>query len=1044
MPEPGRPSAKNASQPAPAAAQARIEAFVSAARRWAAARLLLVLVVDAILAAVALGLVATFAAAWSVRGDLARLGWQVGEAGAIAIMVGLGVAGARRRWWTPMHAARTLARTRGPLRPGAIATEAARDDALRHEILGALELAHAVERGDGERVTGSAALVRRYVDEVAARLRASGADPRLALPRPRVGVRLAVATALVVTVGLAFASPTLSRGFTLLVTGTDGRPPTPPEPVWSALTLDLRYPAHTRRPPRTVPNPSGALRVPAGTEIAVGLTARRPARAGRVLLAHDPTELGAAPPPEIVELEAVDGEGMRWEGRFTARGPGSWTLVLLDDEDDAIEDASRRSAALPLQLEPDRAPEVELMPLPRGQREVSDTDQVDVRFVARDDFGLVSAELVYQLPDGTTHRIPTTPSSDQPRTWRERMTWDIRQIPVKERSEVLYWIEVRDNDPGLGLEPLPDPPGKRTRSATMRLVVEDDETEHAQNIAKLAEIRDAAVDLLAVRMTTRAFQASDGSAGSPPVAVRAAEARDILSRSGNLLAMMAATIDALSVDTMARERDVATLTEIHRRLVALYRKELELHEAVPPGTERLEPDRAASVLGGMRRHNAAQIAQLEDEIIRLDDLVDGQIIERLEALVARLETTQRKIVELLEQLKAGDTSVRPLIDQLEQRRREDLRRIAEARAMLRREVDEEFMNLDAFAILQDMARLEQLSEMLRRNEVDRALEQARNHLGQMERLRDQVQQRLGETGESPALSEEDRQRMQLMRELSLLQDEQNTLRAQTRTLHERWRESVKDQIASEETRRKVMRTAQQLREALDEVNDARLGREGRRGLEDALEALERLEQLGEREDAGQLDLTEAAERVASGLAAAEAGADAKEAEGKAVGNARRRADALLGELAGGLPTPPSVFSDDEREQVDALRRRQRGLEERTAKLGNDPMAELLPPAGMRALERARREMDRGVRRLQDVQPGDTLPRQQGAWQALQEAIDSLRQGSPPPPAGATSGEASTEAERDRSLRDALMDAMREDAPDGFGESVKRYYQELLR
>ena len=59
---------------------------------------------------------------------------------------------------------------------------------------------------------------------------------------------------------------------------------------------------------------------------------------------------------------------------------------------------------------------------------------------------------------------------------------------------------------------------------------------------------------------------------------------------------------------------------------------------------------------------------------------------------------QRKLVELLEQLRAGDESVRAQIDQLEQRRREDLRRIAEARAMLRREVDEEFMNLDAFEI----------------------------------------------------------------------------------------------------------------------------------------------------------------------------------------------------------------------------------------------------------------------------------------------------------------------------------------------------------
>ena len=64
-------------------------------------------------------------------------------------------------------------------------------------------------------------------------------------------------------------------------------------------------------------------------------------------------------------------------------------------------------------------------------------------------------------------------------------------------------------------------------------------------------------------------------------------------------------------------------------------------------------------------------------------------------------------------------------------------------------------------------------------------------------------------------------------------------------------------------------------------------------------------------------------------------------------------------------------------------------------------------------------------------------------QAVQDAIDSLRRGSPPPPPAA-SGDASTEAERARSLRDALMEAMREDAPAGYDEPVQRYYEELLR
>jgi hypothetical protein len=88
-------------------------------------------------------------------------------------------------------------------------------------------------------------------------------------------------------------------------------------------------------------------------------------------------------------------------------------------------------------------------------------------------------------------------------------------------------------------------------------------------------------------------------------------------------------------------------------------------------------------------------------------------------------------------------------------------------------------------------------------------------------------------------------------------------------------------------------------------------------------------------------------------------------------------------------------------------------------------------------------MGRSSRALDQKTPREAIGGQGQAWQGLQDAIDSLRRGPPPPPAGA-SGDASTEAERDRTLRDALLDAMREDAPTGFVDPVRRYYEELLR
>lgn len=1036
---------------------------------------------DGLLLLVGIAWVAAVVSGVWLRGDLART---------VAVWLGIAVVSARlvlalrhmrRTLRADLAAAQAIAAHPGPLRrplPSDADDAAVRraDRLLRHEIVAAVELADALEQEQGDdheppeprsrvraAAVGSEVLARRYIEDVERRVDGPTVDPRWALPQARLRARV---LGLLGLVGAAFGSlllsGTVAHGVGLLVAGVDGTPPVPPEPVWSTLTLQLDYPVYTRRPRRVVPNPSGALRVPAGTEVTVMLTARRPAAAGRLVVNYDADELATAPPPELIDLEPYTGDlasgsttpdaskpddaGMKWQGTFTARGSGTWTLVLLDEADDDPGEAARRSAALPLSQEPDRPPEIELAPLPRERREVRESDSVDLRFTARDDFGLSRAQLVYQLPDGTAHRLAIKPPASKRRTWRGHYTWDISQIPIAERSEVLYWIEVRDNDPGLGLVPLADPPGKSARSATMRLVVRDDEAEHANNILKLREIRDFSVDLLALRMLTRAFEteaeATEAGRTHPGLAVRAAMARDLLARSAELLAHVAAAIDALSMDSLAHERDVATLAGVHKRLAELHRTELSLHEAMPPRSEVERPDDAEKALLALEPHNAEELTQLEDEIIRLDDLVQGQILERLEGLVARLEATQRKLVELLEQLAAGDESVRSQIEQLEQRRREDLRRIAEARAMLSQEVEREFMNVDAFEALQ---KLEQdgLQDMLERGDVDQALQRAQQQLGEIQGVRDQVQQRLGESGPGPELSEEEKQRMQLLRELSRMQDDEGSLRLRSKNLHERWREAVSGQASEQSDRETAGERAEQMKEALEEVNDARLGREGRRGLMDALDALERLSDLAETEEASALDLAEAAEDLEQALQQAVAGSESSEAEGKAMRQAHKRAESLREQLMGPLPTPGDVLGPEDQKELDELEAQQRGLDKRARELLDDPMSDMLPSEGRQAMRKARRRMDGSAERLGAQRPGEAVPGQQRAWDALQEAIDSLRQGSPPPPS-ASSGDASTEAERDRSLRDELMDAMREQPPEGFAEPVERYYEELLR
>ncbi|EDM80785.1 hypothetical protein PPSIR1_12918 [Plesiocystis pacifica SIR-1] len=960
-----------------------------------------------------------------------------------------------------MAVARSVAAHRGPLRARATPRERERDATLRHELLGATELWLDLEREPAdEGPARSRELAAAYVRRIG--VATLDLDPRLGAHRPKLWSRLLAATLAVAGLTTLMSTAWGQQALLITLAGADARPPPPPQDVWTRLELELDYPDYTQRAPRVVPNPSGALRIPAGTEVRLTMDLEEPAEHVRVVFVPDSVELAAAPEPEFIELaplepdpkpEAEVEEALRWTGSFTFRGAGSWIAVLLDDPDTPLARAARRSPPMRLELEPDGPPEVELLPLPEAQREASETQAVDLRFSARDDFGVVQAELVYEIDgeDGSVEggrvRLPAgTAPGGAARRWQHRHRWDLSTIPIEDRSEVSYWIEVRDNDPGLGRTPLDDGPGKVASSARQRLLVRDDEAEHAANIRDLQTIRDGAVDLLAVRLTTKVFDepTSDATNRLIQLPARLDRARRIHLASAELLTMLADAVDALAVDAMVAERDVETLAGIHARLLELHREELALHEELPVGSEFDEGGvrKAHKLLAKLGRHNKKEVEALEDEIIRLDDLVDGQIIERMEALVARLQASQQKLVDKLEQLAAGDESVRPEIEQLEQRIREDTRRLQQAQAQLSKEVGEEWMNLDAYKAMEARMRSQQLLEQLQRGDVEGALEQARDGLDAIRQLREQVQ-RSGAEAPSPALSEEDRKRMKLLRELSRLQDEEAGVRAEAQKLHEQWRASVGDQRAETDATERAKQEAEKLREEVEAVNDARLSREGRTAWEDAREALDALDAAPEDADgqAGQLELFEAAQRANEALRRAKAGAEGDEA--KALDELAKRAARLQTELRGELPDPEDTLPPESTEQFEALSERQETLRERSRELLDDPAADLLPDAGEAAMRSADEGMQRAGQGLDDAALDDALDGASRAWQGLQRAIDSLRQSSPPPPQS-SGGESSTEADRDRSLRDQVVEAMREGDRDDFDADTKRYYEELLR
>ena len=1035
-----------------------ITAFLGRVRAVSRRRRALRWSLDFLLGFAALSAVAVAVTALTSRGDV----WgPVGLAALLGAAVGTTYWSVRRRSREDARllSAREVAGHRGPL---AVPPLTPNDDAFRAEILGATEL---LVSAGGDDARGSSQLSALYVERIGRRL--MEAEPRRAVPGVAWRPRMMSAVVLSATWLALLTTPDTAAAFSALLAFEDARPPLPPEPIWSRLELVLEYPTHTGRPSRRVPNPSGALRVPAGTQVKVEFWTQRSEAAARLAVQTQGVDAVNTPDPQLVEMrsDATADAGQRhWEGEFEVVGATTWHALVFEEAGD--DEPTARSLELAFELERDAEPEVELEPLPDGAKEASELQTVSLRFTARDDFGLRSAELAYSLSDGTVHRLPAGEPAGDLRRWNHRYDWDLSAIPTDERGLLTYWIEVRDNDPGLGLEPLVDGPGKVGRSARMQLQVRDREREHAQNIESLRAIRDGAVDMLAARLTAQDtydppsrvlarahsaaqgadpddFESSDAALDTQAI-VQYQLAAVMHGLSAELLSQLAGAVDAMSIDPLARERDVRTLAAIHERLLELHRDEGETLDRIPAGGE-FDAGRAAleRSLARLNKHNFKEQAQLEDEIIRLDDLVDGELMRELETLSARLEASQQKLVELLEALKAGDESVRPQIEQLQERIREDMRRFQEARQKLSKEVGDEFFNRDAFANLEKMMERQDTMQALRDGDIDRALQQAKESLAQMQGVNDAVQERLAEGGEESRLDPEEEARMKLLRELSRLQDAQTGLTERARELDDAWRNAVSatelDRKAGDAKKR-----ADQLLEELGEVNDARLSREGRERFEDAREALQKLSEAASeaQESPKALPQWDAARDARRALEDAKRGVPKDSRAAKQLDKLANEAERLESSLGAPLPSPEQTLDESMRGRAAESTETQRGLEQQAREIDGGEMSAPLPESGRAALREALDAMKQGARAFERAN-GDAARDESGrARAALQRAIDSLRQSSPPPPSGA-SGDSSTEAERDRSLRDAVVEAMREGDAVEADDAVSRYYEELL-
>lgn len=852
---------------------------------------------------------------------------------------------------------------------------------------------------------------------------------RLLHLRPAAVVRLRTelgrATSVALVLLLAAAAVAAGSGraraglFALTHPLATSRADAPTASVVESFDARLIYPAYLDRQPLRVP---GATRIdaPVGSTLELRVVPRIAAR--RVELV-----IGDA---RLVTTRAGDA----FTASLLVREDAPVSVRVTDAGGRTIRDSERRA----IHAVPDAAPAVQMLS-PESDQTIDPDDVLLLSYGATDDVGVVDVDLVITPPDGRERRRRLRSASPASDSLFGDTTLEARELGVEPGDRVGVRIEARDaNDvdgPGVG------------RSETRTLTLASESTRRQDGIDDLAAVRDAALLSLADRLEV-AVPADESSA---------------LTRFANGSAQITGLLAALGRLSFA-----ARVGETPRTDAPLYAAMVTRLRRVLAAERRLLEPNVGAIEARTTADRAVQ-TELENDVLALTDMLARARVEDAAAIARELEQLRREIASLLRELTRAPSdearaALLTAIGRAEQR-------LAELRARLGAmgtSAPQEFGNVTESETRETQAALDAMREGLLAGDLD-AAERA---LTSLQQQIDGIARALGQGESSFAeahFGERDRALAEAMDMLQGLEAEEHELatasgNARTEAAHAAL-ETLGDRGAGRaET---LAEQARSVAGGFDAIPPNHLGTTER---EEHARTQQRLRDVADALASGDLGeasrMAEEADNDAEALArdlALEAmmfpGHDGETADAaRAAQDAARRTRDLRGAIDRAIPDLRDHLSETSRRALQAAAPRQTAAAETTERLADrfehGPDGEPLVPDVGGDLRAIRELMTAARASREHEEPAETAEAEGEAARRLADLRQRLEQDSQHRRGDSSSGGASAELGRPvdipedhegpMELRRRLLDAMSEDAPQGYDDAVRHYYEGLLR
>lgn len=859
--------------------------------------------------------------------------------------------------------------------------------------------------------------------------------------------------------GLTGALVTLAIGWRWSTTLRQGlaslRPPpataAAPEvlpPLVTDIALTYRYPAYLRREPRTVEGTTGDIFAPRGTEVTIAGLADRAIDSAALVIGDQRVVLTVTPPRQLTGTLLVSDESRY---RF-ALGSGLGEQVERDGH--------------AIRIEVDAPPEVQLIE-PAADQVLHERDRVAVGYQVKDDFGLQEVRLVIANVRGGE---PARRVLDQPLAGVASLGGtaqvELGPLGLAPGDRIAISVEALDDDTVSG--------PKVGTSAARVIKIFSAAEHHEELLDQLQKLFDQLVTMLADELENPFVAVpADELAGRSQLQRQRASAGSGRETVAALIALIRAFADdALAPREIERAlrhlaAELAPPVEERNAMAAALQSYFEAANRYAPGyAERL------------RSGQGELIAVLERHLIYLDDLINREWLAAAQLVAQELARTQERLAELLAAYaKAGDDATRAqILDEVE-RLKSKLAELGERLAKLRRDLPDGFVNPEALADM-ELGDIDQLQQLIAEGKIEEAMRMLDAMRSAFDARRDKMASALEQFGSENYAAL--RKRVAELR--SEIEDLEQTQRALAEQSEQRYRSAVeahrrKARESVKKLAARLEREARQIRDLIDKIEpgvlesyEAQSHVESREHLDATARALKNSDLEGARESA-QHGLAALNSLNANLERHVRRGRRDPTARAHELGrDAASRTGRLLEDLDKMFPSPASL-SDPQtqralREQARAQRNLQRRAERASAEMkGISDEVPLFGPRHQELLRRAGDEMGMAGQQLDARELAGAASDQReaaGKLGELRRALDQMGQGQgqgmPMPMPGGGGGEGLRgDSMRERveipkpqdsrapaAFRRDILDAMKEPAPSGFRDAVRRYYEELVK